>query len=198
MSSCYNSNERPNILTAGPNNCCSCLFEDGREAPCSSVQQSLILWELLIYAWLNVCYLSVFVAILISRKNQSHILSNPFVFSLLPQDKKASKDFICYINYGFRLETNRGDRSYKPNPRLARVLDILFILHAEHEMNCSTAAARHLASRLDIIILLKMENCILYILKLHKSAFAVVLMYIQPLLEQLEPCMVLFMEGRMR
>lgn len=41
----------------------------------------------------------------------------------------------------------RGDRAYKPNPRLARVLDILFILHAEHEMNCSTAAARHLASR---------------------------------------------------
>ena len=41
----------------------------------------------------------------------------------------------------------RGNRLYKPNPRLARVLDILFILHAEHEMNCSTAAARHLASR---------------------------------------------------
>nr|VDD62282.1 unnamed protein product [Brassica oleracea] len=40
----------------------------------------------------------------------------------------------------------RGNTSYKPNPRLARVLDILFILHAEHEMNCSTAAARHLAS----------------------------------------------------
>ncbi|GAB4824805.1 hypothetical protein Ancab_007675 [Ancistrocladus abbreviatus] len=39
-----------------------------------------------------------------------------------------------------------GNRSYKPNPRLARVLDVLFILHAEHEMNCSTAAARHLAS----------------------------------------------------
>lgn len=37
--------------------------------------------------------------------------------------------------------------SYKPNPRLARVLDTLFILHAEHEMNCSTSAARHLASR---------------------------------------------------
>ncbi|MQL81012.1 hypothetical protein Taro_013455 [Colocasia esculenta] len=42
--------------------------------------------------------------------------------------------------------SNLGDRAYKPNPRLARVLDILFILHAEHEMNCSTAAARHLAS----------------------------------------------------
>ncbi|KAF5207621.1 Citrate synthase [Thalictrum thalictroides] len=36
--------------------------------------------------------------------------------------------------------------AYKPNPRLARVLDVLFILHAEHEINCSTAAARHLAS----------------------------------------------------
>ncbi|PWA79894.1 hypothetical protein CTI12_AA201900 [Artemisia annua] len=33
-----------------------------------------------------------------------------------------------------------------PNPRLARVLDILFILNAEHEMKCSTTAARHLAS----------------------------------------------------
>ena len=35
---------------------------------------------------------------------------------------------------------------YKPNPRLARAMDIMFTLHAEHEMNCSTAAARHLAS----------------------------------------------------
>ena len=36
--------------------------------------------------------------------------------------------------------------NYRPNPRLARALDILFILHAEHELNCSTSAARHLAS----------------------------------------------------
>lgn len=36
--------------------------------------------------------------------------------------------------------------SYRPNPRLARALDIMFILHAEHELNCSTSAARHLAS----------------------------------------------------
>ncbi|KAF6173373.1 hypothetical protein GIB67_027068 [Kingdonia uniflora] len=48
-------------------------------------------------------------------------------------------------NFLYMLDS-LGDRSYKPNPRLARVLDILFILHAEHEMNCSTAAARHLAS----------------------------------------------------
>ena len=35
---------------------------------------------------------------------------------------------------------------YLPNPRIARVLDVLFILHAEHELNCSTAAVRHLTS----------------------------------------------------
>lgn len=35
---------------------------------------------------------------------------------------------------------------YRPNPKLARAMEIMFILHAEHEMNCSTAAARHLAS----------------------------------------------------
>jgi len=35
---------------------------------------------------------------------------------------------------------------YVPNPQLAKVLDVLFILHADHEMNCSTAAMRHLSS----------------------------------------------------
>lgn len=36
--------------------------------------------------------------------------------------------------------------NFKPHPKLVRALDILFILHAEHEMNCSTAFMRHLAS----------------------------------------------------
>ena len=38
------------------------------------------------------------------------------------------------------------DPNHRPNPRLAKALDVMFLLHAEHEMNCSTAAARHLAS----------------------------------------------------
>lgn len=41
-----------------------------------------------------------------------------------------------------RLNENK----YFPNPKLAKALDILFILHAEHELNCSTAFVRHLAS----------------------------------------------------
>lgn len=39
-----------------------------------------------------------------------------------------------------------GNPGYRPNPKLARALDVMFLLHAEHEMNCSTAAVRHLAS----------------------------------------------------
>ena len=35
---------------------------------------------------------------------------------------------------------------YKPNPALERALDVLFILHADHEQNCSTNALRSVAS----------------------------------------------------
>ena len=35
---------------------------------------------------------------------------------------------------------------YKPDPRLTRALDILFILHADHEQNCSTSAVRGVGS----------------------------------------------------
>ncbi len=35
---------------------------------------------------------------------------------------------------------------YKPEPALERALDVLFILHADHEQNCSTNAMRSVAS----------------------------------------------------
>jgi citrate synthase len=35
---------------------------------------------------------------------------------------------------------------FKPDPRLAKALDVLFILHADHEQNCSTAAVRSVGS----------------------------------------------------
>jgi citrate synthase len=35
---------------------------------------------------------------------------------------------------------------YKPDPALERALDILFILHADHEQNCSTSAMRGIGS----------------------------------------------------
>jgi len=36
--------------------------------------------------------------------------------------------------------------NYYPNKRLAKALDVLFIIHADHELNCSTSAMRHLTS----------------------------------------------------
>jgi citrate synthase len=37
---------------------------------------------------------------------------------------------------------------YQPDPRLARALDVLFILHADHEQNASTSAVRSVGSTL--------------------------------------------------
>jgi citrate synthase len=37
---------------------------------------------------------------------------------------------------------------YQPNPVIARALDVLFILHADHEQNCSTNAMRGIGSSL--------------------------------------------------
>jgi citrate synthase len=39
-----------------------------------------------------------------------------------------------------------GTKEYKPNPVLERALDVLFILHADHEQNCSTTAMRVIGS----------------------------------------------------
>ena len=42
------------------------------------------------------------------------------------------------------------ETKYEPDPRLEKALDVLFILHADHEQNCSTAAVRAVgSSRVD-------------------------------------------------
>jgi citrate synthase len=38
------------------------------------------------------------------------------------------------------------EEDYKPNPVLERALDVLFILHADHEQNCSTSTMRTVGS----------------------------------------------------
>jgi len=47
-----------------------------------------------------------------------------------------------FLNMLFRI----GARDYKPNPVLERALDVLFILHADHEQNCSATAMRVIGS----------------------------------------------------
>jgi len=40
------------------------------------------------------------------------------------------------------------ESDFKPHPKLVHALDVLFILHADHEMNSSTATMRHVTSSL--------------------------------------------------
>jgi citrate synthase len=53
---------------------------------------------------------------------------------------------LSYIENFLYLMDYMNDKEYIPHPTLTKALEILFILHAEHELNCSTAAVRHLAS----------------------------------------------------
>jgi citrate synthase len=47
-----------------------------------------------------------------------------------------------FLNMLFRV----GTRDYKPSPILEKALDVLFILHADHEQNCSATAMRVIGS----------------------------------------------------
>jgi citrate synthase len=47
-----------------------------------------------------------------------------------------------FLNMLFKMT----EVKYKPNPTLAKALDVLFILHADHEQNCSANAMRSIGS----------------------------------------------------
>jgi citrate synthase len=49
-------------------------------------------------------------------------------------------------NFLYMMDRSVTDDNFKPHPKIVRALEILFILHAEHELNCSTAAIRHMTS----------------------------------------------------
>ena len=50
-----------------------------------------------------------------------------------------------FLSMMFRMT----ELKYRPNPVLERALDVLFILHADHEQNCSTSAMRSVGSALS-------------------------------------------------
>ncbi|ORZ40660.1 citrate synthase family member [Catenaria anguillulae PL171] len=56
------------------------------------------------------------------------------------------KNGLGYTENFLYMLDSLGETDYKPNPVLARALDVCFILHADHELNCSTAAFRQIAS----------------------------------------------------
>ncbi|MGH9774357.1 MAG: citrate synthase [Candidatus Acidiferrales bacterium] len=66
-----------------------------------------------------------------------HSLGMPFVY---PDNELSYAG--NFLNMLFRTT----ELKYRPNPTLERALDILFILHADHEQNCSANAMRSVGS----------------------------------------------------
>eukprot|EP00997_Jenningsia_sp_PLL12_P009252 NODE_617_length_1560_cov_83.527465_g507_i0.p1 GENE.NODE_617_length_1560_cov_83.527465_g507_i0~~NODE_617_length_1560_cov_83.527465_g507_i0.p1 ORF type:complete len:309 (-),score=31.03 NODE_617_length_1560_cov_83.527465_g507_i0:401-1327(-) len=59
---------------------------------------------------------------------------------------QPNEDLGYVENFLYMMDRNQTDRDFKPHPKIVRAMEILFILHAEHELNCSTAAIRHMSS----------------------------------------------------
>ena len=53
---------------------------------------------------------------------------------------------LSYTGNFLNMLFKRTELKYKPEPVLERALDILFILHADHEQNCSTSSMRLIGS----------------------------------------------------
>jgi citrate synthase len=89
----------------------------------------------------------------VSRRNQQHRLiakmptlaafayrhSVGLPYTYPDNDLSYSGNFL---NMLFKMT----EVKYRPNPVLERALDVLFILHADHEQNCSTSAMRGVGS----------------------------------------------------
>jgi citrate synthase len=66
-----------------------------------------------------------------------HSLGLPYVYP--DNDLSYAGNFLGMMRKMTELK-------YQPDPRLERALDVLFILHADHEQNCSTSAVRAVGS----------------------------------------------------
>ena len=66
-----------------------------------------------------------------------HNMGQPYVYP--DNDLRYPGNFLSMMYKMTELK-------YEPDPRLERALDVLFILHADHEQNCSTSAVRAVGS----------------------------------------------------
>jgi citrate synthase len=66
-----------------------------------------------------------------------HNMGLPYVYP--DNDLRYAENFLSMM-------FKKTEVKYEPDQRLARALDVLFILHADHEQNCSTSAVRGVGS----------------------------------------------------
>jgi len=55
-------------------------------------------------------------------------------------------DELSYIGNFMNMLWKASELKYQPNPILEKAIDVLFILHADHEQNCSTSSMRMVGS----------------------------------------------------
>jgi citrate synthase len=66
-----------------------------------------------------------------------HNLGQPYIYP--DNELSYTANFLAML---FKMS----ERTYQPDPRVERALETLFILHADHEQNCSTTAVRVVGS----------------------------------------------------
>ena len=66
-----------------------------------------------------------------------HAQGKPYVYP--DNDLTYTENFLAML---FKMS----EQKYNPDPRLSKALEVLFILHADHEQNCSTNAVRSIGS----------------------------------------------------
>jgi len=73
----------------------------------------------------------------IAAYSYKHSIGQPFMY---PRNDLSFAGNLLYMMFGTPCEP------YEPNPVMARALDLLLILHADHEQNCSTSTVRTVGS----------------------------------------------------
>jgi citrate synthase len=66
-----------------------------------------------------------------------HNMGQPYIY---PDNE------LNYVGNFLSMLFKMSELRYEPDPRIERALEVLFILHADHEQNCSTTAVRVVAS----------------------------------------------------
>jgi len=78
----------------------------------------------------------------IAAQSYRHRLGRPYNSPLSISDPSP----LTYTENFLYMLDRLSETSYRPHPKLVSLLDKIWILHAEHGMNCSTATMRQLAS----------------------------------------------------
>jgi citrate synthase len=73
----------------------------------------------------------------IAAYSYRHIMGFPYIY---PDNE------LSYAGNFLQMMFKMTEQKYKPDPVLERALDVLFILHADHEQNCSTNTMRAIGS----------------------------------------------------